>query len=515
MKIKASKILAVVCVIAMIMTMIVPMSLTAAAADETVEISFASTAQRTEQSTAKQVWANAGVTFTNDKAASTSNVGNYSNPARLYASSSVTITAPGTITKIDFVCNNDSYATALKNSIGDSATKNGTTITVTPNADEFTITKLTAQVRLNKLIVTYAAGGNSGCDHAETIAIGAAKAATCTESGITAGKKCADPECDAILEAQTTIPALGHNFVEGVCDRCGEIGPVYSYTFISGAFGNSYTEPKTVALGDVNWTIDVDGSTFFGFDSNSGRGIQIGKSAEPASAIVLTSDSFKNVSKIVINTAGASGTDANLTVTVGGKQIGNSISTTTSATEYEFTSETPISGAIELNYTLTKAAVYIKSIEVYCTEPVFDINAVGAYMNVAYKYTEDNGTLSNSWFVLKCGVDATLADIAGDASYGIAVTAGGKTVYYTSETANSWAVGDNKISVAINLGDIINDTEKLETEFTVRAFVEIGDEKIESTSTKTYSVAGMIDAYNAAGIEAVAHLYGILFPSAN
>ena len=114
-------------------------------------ISFASTAQRVSQSSSEQVWANAGVTFTNS-----GNVANYSDPVRLYASSKVVVEHEA-MTKIVFVCNNSSYATALKNSIGNDATVSNSNVTVTfaNPVDEFTIASLTAQVRLNSLTVTY------------------------------------------------------------------------------------------------------------------------------------------------------------------------------------------------------------------------------------------------------------------------------------------------------------------------------------------------------------------------
>ena len=125
-----------------------------------VTISFASTAQRESQNTSKQVWKNDGVTLTNNKASSTSNVANYSNPVRFYANSEIVVAASG-ITKIVFDCNSGSYATALKNSIG---TANGATVTVssdkvtvtfTSAVDSFTIANLTAQVRMDSITVTY------------------------------------------------------------------------------------------------------------------------------------------------------------------------------------------------------------------------------------------------------------------------------------------------------------------------------------------------------------------------
>ncbi len=52
---------------------------------------------------------------------------------------------------------------------------------------------------------------DADCAHSETAIIGEAKAATCTEEGISAGSKCLN--CGEVLEAQATIPATGHNFV--------------------------------------------------------------------------------------------------------------------------------------------------------------------------------------------------------------------------------------------------------------------------------------------------------------
>ncbi len=128
-------------------------------AQETATLSFASTAQRKSQTASQQVWEQNGITFTNNKASSTTNVANYSNPVRLYANSEVIVEHANTMTKIVFVCSGSSYATALKNSIGDAATASGSNVTVEPNSTSFTIAKLTAQVRVNSITVTYTTGG--------------------------------------------------------------------------------------------------------------------------------------------------------------------------------------------------------------------------------------------------------------------------------------------------------------------------------------------------------------------
>ena len=126
---------------------------------EDATLSFANKAQRTSYSTSKQVWEQNGITFTNNKSASTTNVGDYANPVRLYASSNIVVECSlGNITKIVFDCNSSSYATALKNSIGSTATVSSDKVTVTldGSSNSFTIAKLTAQVRLDALTVTYA-----------------------------------------------------------------------------------------------------------------------------------------------------------------------------------------------------------------------------------------------------------------------------------------------------------------------------------------------------------------------
>ena len=120
-------------------------------------ISFASTAQRLSQDGNSQVWSNGGVTFKNNKSASQNAVVGNTNPVRLYAGSELVIECAGNITKIVFDCNSSAYATTLKNSIGDAATASSDKVTVTLDgtSNNFTVAKLTAQVRMDALTVTY------------------------------------------------------------------------------------------------------------------------------------------------------------------------------------------------------------------------------------------------------------------------------------------------------------------------------------------------------------------------
>lgn len=149
---------------------------------EDVTISFASTAQRVSQDNSKQVWKNGDVTFTNNKASSTTNVADYSNPIRLYANSEIVIEAPGNITQIIATASESKYATALKNSVGDEASVSGSIVTITPTASatSYTIAQLTAQVRLDDITVTYTTAPAQA--HTVTFSAGTG---TCTETTLT------------------------------------------------------------------------------------------------------------------------------------------------------------------------------------------------------------------------------------------------------------------------------------------------------------------------------------------
>ena len=120
------------------------------------ELSFADKANRTVFTTSQQVWEQNGIKLTNDKGSSTSNVADYAAPARFYKSSKLTVEYAG-MTKIEFVCNNSSYATALKSSITTGTVSvNGSVVTVVlpAAADSYVISSLTGgQVRMDSLTV--------------------------------------------------------------------------------------------------------------------------------------------------------------------------------------------------------------------------------------------------------------------------------------------------------------------------------------------------------------------------
>ena len=70
--------------------------------ETTSVLSFADLANRTSQTGEQQVWEQNDITFTNDKAGSSNAVANYSDPVRLYKSSSITVDHTNLISKIVF-----------------------------------------------------------------------------------------------------------------------------------------------------------------------------------------------------------------------------------------------------------------------------------------------------------------------------------------------------------------------------------------------------------------------------
>ena len=120
-------------------------------------LTFDDTAKRTAFSDDQQTWVENDITFINDKSSSTTDVADYSKPVRLYAKSKVTVEVHGNITAIVFDCSSSSYATNLKNSIGDTATASSDKVTVTldGSSTEYVISSLTAQVRMDGITVTY------------------------------------------------------------------------------------------------------------------------------------------------------------------------------------------------------------------------------------------------------------------------------------------------------------------------------------------------------------------------
>ena len=141
----------------------------------------------------------------------------------------------------------------------------------------------------------------------------------------------------------------------------------YSYEFNNLVFTGQGTE----TLGTIDWTIQVPGDNYWGFNSTKGQ--QIGSKNKPAKAITLsTSGITQQVSKIVVETSGARAISATLEVSVGGNAYatsdGNAYHLTEESSEATFTGSA--TGEIKLVYTNSDPlkAIYIKAIKVYYGE---------------------------------------------------------------------------------------------------------------------------------------------------
>ncbi len=217
-------------------------------------ITFDDAAKRITSTTTQQVWQENGITVTYNKGDYTNDLAEYANPIRLYKGTSITIDAPGAITKLVF--NAKGYTSPLSNSI-DNATVDGDLVTVTidsATSTSFTIKSFTAQTRIYSIIVTYNTPDEPVCLHENkttttvdktcttdgsitttcvdcgeelgTEVIPAAHTpfetitnpATCTEDG---SKDITCSVCSEFIET-VEIPATGHNIVDGKCSVCGE-----------------------------------------------------------------------------------------------------------------------------------------------------------------------------------------------------------------------------------------------------------------------------------------------------
>lgn len=110
--------------------------------------------------------------------------------------------------------------------------------------------------------------------HIHEVVIDEAVAATCTRDGVTEGSHCS--KCGEVLEEQTVIPAMGHQYAGGTCERCGDILYIeidgVRYTKEEDLSGNvtihvcakpgekisgKVNIPAEVAMGDMAYTVTV------------------------------------------------------------------------------------------------------------------------------------------------------------------------------------------------------------------------------------------------------------------
>ena len=122
-------------------------------------LSFEDKANRTTYTTDTQVWEQNGIKLTNNQGSSTSNIGDYSKPARIYSSTDVVIESAG-MTKIVFNTNTGKGTGGLVDALTDTSaytvTVEGAVVTVTFTAPTNSLSfKAAAQFRLDSIEVFY------------------------------------------------------------------------------------------------------------------------------------------------------------------------------------------------------------------------------------------------------------------------------------------------------------------------------------------------------------------------
>lgn len=104
---------------------------------------------------------------------------------------------------------------------------------------------------ITKNIDVYIKWAEDVCEHVEVT--DNAVEPTCTEKGLTEGKHCS--KCGKILQAQTEIPALGHDYKNGVCTRCGDDCTSKGLVYSLDSNENSYTVTGIGVCADKNIVI--------------------------------------------------------------------------------------------------------------------------------------------------------------------------------------------------------------------------------------------------------------------
>ncbi len=175
-------------------------------------------------------------------------------------------------------------------------------------------------------------------------------------------------------------------------------GQTYSYTFTAKIFD---ANNQTKTLGTADWTLSNNGG-YYGHDATKGQ--QIGSGATPATlATLITSDISGTITKVIIETSGASSIDGNVLVSVNGTAYGAVQAITATNTAYTFTGSSV--GTIELKWTQTSSkALYIKEIKVEYTVsllPTLTNQSYNGIIGTPFSQTPTNsGGSATSWAVV-------------------------------------------------------------------------------------------------------------------
>lgn len=165
------------------------------------------------------------------------------------------------------------------------------------------------------------------------------------------------------IQGDVIITLYGHKNGGGSFSDCD----AYSWTASKALSDGSNT------LGDWSWTLDMTGSTYKGYDTNNtpSKGAQFGSGSKPASQVSLTTNETADcmIDQVKVNASIASSGTGKLAVYIDGTQVGDTQILTTSATEYTFANTDELQGSLEIRYTNTAKALYLKSVNVSFVAP--------------------------------------------------------------------------------------------------------------------------------------------------
>lgn len=303
---------------------------------------------RVSYSTTSQVWAQNGVTVTNNKSTSTTNVADYGNPVRLYKGSELVISGPGNIVRIQFksaangTSDNDKFLDYLT-AVLPNPSVSGSNVTVELDGIASSVTyKLTeGQVRLYEIVVTYsgeeyvaptlssiaASGYMTEFVQGDVFAFGGTVTATYSDGSTRdVTGKCNfsgyNPEQLGEQTVTVTYEGITTSYNVTVSEKT-ETGGGEGVVVLSEQFDNNSTSDSSQAITSTTFS-NFSGATSKAYKSKYG-GIKLGSSSAVGS---ITSKSLDLSSSFTVQLDACkySSDSGNITVTVGSvvKTISNS-----------------------------------------------------------------------------------------------------------------------------------------------------------------------------------------------
>ncbi len=187
----------------------------------------------------------------------------------------------------------------------------------------------------------------------------AADGATVTIAPAAANESDVDYTATLTLTAGTTSKTVALTQSKPASQGGGEELTTYTWTLASGQIKQAGGTIAGVGEPAMDWTSTA--ATYIGWDSNNGRGVQVGSGNKPEAKFELSTSNFSGkIASIVVNST--TGGNGKLSVFVGGTQIGETVSLTKTSTDYTFNLNTPAEGEIKIVLEATTKAMYIKSV---------------------------------------------------------------------------------------------------------------------------------------------------------